>query len=225
MKKVVIIYFLLMSSLLFAQNKNNGSKDFFEALREQMKEDREQMEKYLQGDFIDRVDKMIEQMQTDFFKQYDQMLNDEQFGNILKQMELGLGDVPHRWESTKDGQKLIVEVTPMKDAPLEINILDHLITLKGTVEKVEKSNDGKKKIHSRRIFTFHQNVAIPPSLDPQTAVIEQGKSEIVVTFKNKTDKKKSVPSKTSIKSDATKKEDKNPSDVVPLNPKDGDIDL
>lgn len=227
MKKILMILISLQIECLFAQSGQKGNDDFFKALREQMQAEREQMEKYFQGDFVDRVDQMIEQMQKDFFNQYDQMLKDDQWGDLFKQMELGLGEVPSRWESTKDGQKLIVEVTPMKDAPLEINILDHLVTLKGTVEKTEKQDSAKGKVLSRRIFTFHQNIAVPPHLDPQSAIIEQSKDSITISFKEKKGKlknKKIAPAKLKDIPQKDDKKDKAP-EVEPLKPADGDIDL
>ncbi|GAB4010595.1 MAG: hypothetical protein Fur0010_03610 [Bdellovibrio sp.] len=227
MKKLLIFLIALQIESLFAQSSQKGNDDFFKALREQMKAEREQMEKYFQGDFFDRVDQMIEQMQKDFFNQYDQMLKDDQWGDLFKQMELGVGEVPSRWEPTKDGQKLIVEVTPMKDAPLEINIHDHLVTLKGTVEKTEKRDGAKGKVLSRRIFTFHQNIAVPPNLDPQSAIVEQSKDSITITFKEKSGKGKNqkiAPSKSKDLSQKYDKKNQEP-ELEPLKPADGDIDL
>lgn len=219
MRTLILLFALILSQPSWAQNKGKGSDDFFKALKEQMKGDREEMEKYFQGDFIDKMDDMVEQMHSDFFKQWDQLMQDDQIGDYFKQMEIGQEDIPMEWQKTSQGQKLIVKLKPIKDAPMEIKIEKQQILLKGTVEKTQEFGLGKSKVVSKRIYTFNKLVEIPPELDVQSADIKQSNDQIEIIFKLLSDKKKSAPKKS---------EQKKPSQVPgvePLQPKEGDINL
>jgi len=216
MRTLILLLALFSLTTSYAQNHSQGSDDFFKALKEQMKGDRKEMEKYFQGDFIDKMDDMVEKMHSDFFKQWEQLMQDDQIGDYFRQMELGQADIPMEWKKTEKGQSLIVQLKPIKDAPLEIKIDNHQIILKGTVEKNQEFGTGKSKVVTKRIYTFNKSIQIPDELDPQSADIHQAKDLIEIRFKLAKDKKKGAIKKNS------------PSQapgVQPLVPQEGDINL
>ncbi|PIP96224.1 MAG: hypothetical protein COW00_19880 [Bdellovibrio sp. CG12_big_fil_rev_8_21_14_0_65_39_13] len=216
MRTLIIFFLFLTFPTSYAQNNSQGSDDFFKALKEQMKGDRQEMEKYFQGDFIDKMDEMVEKMHSDFFKQWEQLMQDDQVGDYFRQMELGQADIPMEWKKTDKGQSLIVQLKPIKDAPLEIKIDNHQIILKGTVEKTQEFGTGKSKVVTKRIYTFNKSIQIPDELDPQSADIHQAKDVIEIRFKLAKNKKRGVIKK------------QTPSQVPgvqPLVPQEGDINL
>ena len=140
----------------------------------------------------------------DFFKGFDQ----EFFGpnsQLFKQMDLIDGKWPHQmgalkttWKESEHAKILVVEGNVSGEEPLDIEVNDGMISLKGTAKK-EISMNGEKAIQR---FNFHRSYSVPSGTDIANMKIEKkSDKELWLIFPYKTKSSNSLKKKKTIHRD------------------------
>jgi HSP20 family molecular chaperone IbpA len=172
LKLSIFIYFFLLYS--FGFNNFVKAQDAQEEMQKQIEEvlkARNQMLRSLLddsdfGDMNKRMDKMLQQFDSDDFFQ----------GGLVEDV---VGE--YDWKETDTQQILSLKVKQIKDRPLDIKIKNGKISLKGDVESQTAKENHKKitRVHFEREFS------IPPGVDETRPEFENKKGELLIKFKKK----------------------------------------
>ena len=190
----------------------------------------------------DEFYKMIEEMRARHRDLVRGLLNDqEDFGDLFKQMEerlnaQGFGNVfenrfnpvvgEYDWLEDESSRTLKLKVTQIKDKPLEIKVEKKMLSIKGNVESVSETPKGK----SRSVVYFERSFSIPDDVDSENPSFENKNGEFLIKFP----KLKNTVLKKGLSAPRVKPE-KTPSAVptrptseeerVPIDPNETDISL
>jgi len=202
----------------------SGSQAFFKALREQMDNDRKEFDKIFNKDLVDKFESMMQDMQNDFHNQWNQMLDDEDFGDFFRQIEMGPDQISYVWKKEKDKAYLHLKMVPMKDAPFEIKFEKGQIIIHGTLESTVEKESTSGKFLQKRISTVHKAIPLDPSIDSSSAHFKQGKDEIIIsfTYKIKDEFKNPMPK---TKKGMSPKTSPKKNELSPVNPAPGDVTI
>lgn len=213
---ILLLGLFFLNGPTFAQASGSGSKD---------------------NDIPSRQDefyKMIEDMRARHREMMKGLLNDDQdFGSLFKQMEerlnaQGFGDVfsdrfnpivgEYDWLEDENSRTLKLKVTQIKDKPLDIKIEKRMLSVKGNVESVQETPNGK----SKSIVHFERSFSIPDDVDAENPSFENKGGEFHVRFpKLKNALLKKVPSPKPTKPNLPSADEER----IPLTPEATDVSI
>lgn len=142
----------------------------------------------------DEFYKMIEEMRARHREMMKGLLSDGQdFGALFKEMEKrldsqGFGDVfdqrmnpvvgEYDWLEDEKSRTLKLKVIQIKDKPLDIKIEKRMLSIKGNVESVHDSPQGK----SKSIVHFERSFSIPDDVDAEKPSFDNKEGEFYIRF-------------------------------------------
>lgn len=156
------VLLLILSSIVFAQT-NQQVDPMMKQLEEHLKRTQNMFEQFFQDDFIDQMNGRF--MRPD--------------GLIENDWSRVLGGLKTSWKETDRAKILVVEGEISGEDPLDIQVKDGMISLKGIVKKKVDRN-GQKSTHQ---YQFQRSYSIPPGTDvSQMDIQKKGEKEIWLVF-------------------------------------------
>lgn len=187
-KFFTLFLFLGSAILAQAQDSRDTKTDQKQTLEQRQRQEMERMfEDFFRGDSFkmmqERMETLFQQMEKDMQK-YHSLFDDEHLNNFLRDSGLftELDHGQHDWIETKDQRILVLKIEGQEDSPLEINVKDGKVQVKGKVkvENIEEGPQGAMKSVSVR--EIHKMYLIPEDCDPSSVEIENKSGEILVKF-------------------------------------------
>lgn len=105
----------------------------------------------------------------------------KRFEQFDKQMQVQLNnEIQVVWIDVANGRRLKITPATDEDIPLEINIENSVVSIKGKVIKANETENGSSQVTSE----FQQSLSVPNDLDDNNPKFEKGskKSEVVIFF-------------------------------------------
>ncbi len=199
-----IIFFLISSSLCFAQSEDfkkrqeeaarqraQWEKEQQEAVkrwREQMEADRALIQKYFKSDLFKQMDKEVEKVLKSFDPgAFQKFFDDDNFDKMFDRAKpfAGLDDGDSRWLETPKERILILKMTMPEDAPFEIKIENNHIIVKGTIikKKEQRTAQGTNFYETRQ--SINKTFPVPSDVNPDKAKFENKAGEILIKLPKK----------------------------------------
>ena len=163
MKKIVFIILCLMSTQIFAQDREEAFQKQFEDM---MKAREEMFNSLLDDQSMGGIEKRM----LDMMKRFSTPGFDDMEGAVVGE---------YNWIDTDTQKILKLKVKQIKDKPLDIKIEKGMVNIKGEVESVQGS--GKSKVVSRT--QFQRGFSIPSDVDQTNPEFENKDGELLIKFK------------------------------------------
>ena len=221
--KIILLFFLLLfQSFCFSQNRSQDD------LQKQFEQQKKMLEKMFSQDRFEDFDKQMEEMLKQFqgpglgpdiFKRLEDILRGRGFGRAF----FGVENQNYEWIIVDGRCDFVLKMTPVKDAPLEIDVKNGQLTVKGKFEKVEEKSSRFGTRRSHQSFFMNHSLSIPKNCDAQMPQVLNEKDKIIVRFPRVGPK--GAPSK---RVGPHKRKGKRPQENTgkqPLRPEEGDITL
>ncbi len=152
-----------------------------------------QMYDQILEDMVKRMEKSFNDLDMDTFDQkvlsdINKFFKSGQLKGLTSPInpfgQLGLDDF-HKWSETENMRVLELNLTPLKDAPMDIKIEKHLIKVSGKfiIEKKNKSASGNR--YSQRMISIDKSFNIPEDCDISKVRFENKNNKILVIFPKK----------------------------------------
>lgn len=213
---LLILISLIFSSYVFAQS----------SLREQMLKDRERILKLLDSQDLMQMHKEMRELMDQFHTEdlsIDQFFQDDHFDRFMDRFGpmMNLDEGGHKWLETPTHRILILQQELDSKSPLDINIEDGKIKIKGEIVKDTLNEQGSSSVRSVIRRSFSQTLPLPDDVDGNKAMVEHKDGRLQIKFP----KKSSAGLKSGNKVDHDKNKPRSRPNLRPLKPKKGDITI
>jgi HSP20 family molecular chaperone IbpA len=184
MKKIILIVSLLFSSLSFADRASDMQR-----LREHLLQQQQRLRQMFDDDFFKDDFSHFDKVFKDFFGDRgfdDDFFTGPGFGQFFKQLRpfdhMGSGQA--HWINTPNERTLVLKIKTQKDAPVDINIKDGVVTIKADIKEVVEHKDPQTGAISKSISmsSYNNSFSVPDDCDANKAQIENKNGEIVIHF-------------------------------------------
>lgn len=202
MTKSKVFFACLFSIFLtnaFAQKPQGPRPDQDLSFEEKQRDQIQKLfEDFFQGDSFKlmqkRMETLFQQMEKDM-QNYHSLFDDEHLNNFLRDSGLftELNHGQHNWIETKNERILVLKIEGQEDSPLEINVENGKVEVKGQVKVKETEQTPQGETTSVRISKIHKMYLIPDDCDPSSVEVENKAGEILVKFsKMKADERRPI---------------------------------